>query len=461
MGEEGYIAGTLVDFALEVFNTDIPDQLKAMVPKFLIDKIGLEISGAQFPWSVGTYRSVVAFPAQGRSTVVYHGDLISPEQAAFINATAGHAQDFDDTHVQARIHASGIMIPTAFAVGEQVGSTPQDVCKAFTLGMEIMTRLGFAIPGSHLKGFHTPDVAGPFGAALTTGLLLRLTKDQLVNAMGICGSFSGGVEEYTRTGGSVKRNLPGIAAIAGIKAALLAREGITGPPSILEGHHGICSVFDDGTHVAKITEKLGDEFVILNTSFKPYNCCYVIHSGLEAFVDICKEKNIRPEDIAKIEVGSSKFGVDHVSSIRSPRTAVEAQFSLSFMLALALINGEPGEYDVTDAVVKQENVQALANKISMFVDETAERERTENFGSIVKVTTNAGQHFEKRLRYSKGTPENPMTVADLENKFRKNLAPLTSSKKIDSLLELVHNFQSMNNIMNLTSMLTKSNLAQE
>jgi 2-methylcitrate dehydratase PrpD len=459
MGQRPYLAETLVDFALSAYAAELPPKVAAFLPLLLIDKLGLEMAGARFPWIEGVRRAVTTFPAAGKATTAYHGDRLSPQQAAFLNASAGHAQDFDDTNVRARLHASGIMIPAALAVGEQVGAKPADAAKAIAIGMEAMTRIGFAIPSSHTRGFHTPDVAGPFGAALTAGLLLGLDKAALVNALGICGSFSGGVEEYTRTGGQVKRCLPGIAAAAGISAAYLAREGLTGPASILEGDHGICKTFDDGTHTDRIAAGLGQDWLMLQTAFKPYNCCYVIHAPLEAFVSICRKQNIRPDDIEKVDVGHSAFGVDHVGAMRHPENAVAAQFSCNTMLALALINGPPGEYDVTDAAVADPRVRALADKITMYVDPTAEKEQFEGFGAIVTVTLRSGQQYEERVRHSKGTPQNPLSLAELEAKFRNDLAPFAAPAKTEALLGIIRGFLELEDLTVLTQAMTQGQLA--
>ncbi|MEK7992611.1 MAG: MmgE/PrpD family protein [Planctomycetota bacterium] len=459
MEQARHLSEVLADFALSAFVADLPPAPAAFVPKLLVDKIGLEIAGARFPWIEGVRKAVMTFPAQGKATTAYYGDLLSPQQAVFINASAGHAQDFDDTNLQARLHASGIMIPTALAMGEQLGSRPLDTAKAIAIGMEVMTRIGFAIPSSHMRGFHTPDVVGPFGAALTAGLLLGLDKAALVNALGVCGSFAGGVEEYTRTGGQVKRCLPGIAAVAGINAAYLAKEGLTGPPSVLEGDHGICRTFDDGTHVGRISDGLGKEWIMLQTAFKPYNCCYVIHAPLEAFLRLCGEHDIQLEDLVAVEVGHSKFGVDHVGAIRQPGNAVEAQFSCNFMLAIALVNGPPGEYDVTDSVVTDPRVRDLATKITMHVDPVAEEEQFEGFGSVVTVTLKSGQRYQERVRHSKGTPENPMTQEELETKFRNNLAPFSASARVEGLLAMLRGFLELDDLTALTQAMTRERLA--
>ncbi|WP_295427261.1 MULTISPECIES: MmgE/PrpD family protein [Chromatiaceae] len=196
MKQQAFVSEILVDFTMKSFGSGQSDEIRGMVRKLLIDKIGLTIAGAKFPWSEGSYRATTAFPAQGRSTVIYFGDLLSPEQAAFVNASSGNAQDYDDTNIAIKIHAGGVVIPAALAVGESERRSPDQIARALVLGIEVMTRLGAGIPNSHLNGFHTPDVVGPFGAGIAAGLLLGLDKTQMMNMMGICGSFSGGVEAW-------------------------------------------------------------------------------------------------------------------------------------------------------------------------------------------------------------------------------------------------------------------------
>ena len=221
----------------------------------------------------------------------------------------------------------------------------------------------------------------------------------------------------------------------------------------------LSKTFDDGSHTDRIAAGLGQDWLMLQTAFKPYNCCYVIHAPLEAFVSICRKQNIRPDDIEKVAVGHSAFGVDHVGAMREPTTGVEAQFSCNFMLAVALVNGPPGEYDVTDAVVSDPKVRELAAKITMYVDATAEKEQFEGFGSLVTVTLRSGQQYKDRVRHSKGTPQNPMTLDELETKFRKDLEPFAASPKVAALLGLLRGFLALDDLNVLTTAMTAEALA--
>ena len=185
----------LVKFALECYQSNLDDALRHKIKTLVVDQVGLWIGCATLPWSRTTYNyNSRMFGFQGRSTIAYYGDKVNPEQAAFTNACFGHAQDFDDTCLKVQTHPGAVIIPVAVAIGEETGATGLEVMNAIAAGMEVMLRVAHSVsPGCLQRGFHTPQCVGPFGAAITAGLLLGLSEEQLVNAMGIAGSFSGGL----------------------------------------------------------------------------------------------------------------------------------------------------------------------------------------------------------------------------------------------------------------------------
>nr|HAT8713507.1 hypothetical protein [Legionella jordanis] len=445
-----FIAHEFTEFALSLYKQNISPDLSKFLTKLLIDKIGLILGGSQFPWSQATYQATTQFPAIGRAKVAYFGDLLSPEQTAFINASFGHAQDFDDTHVLAITHPGAVVIPTAFAIANQVGANMSKVLAAIAAGVEIMVRIAYAIPSCHAKGFHTPTVAGPFAAAITAGLLLELNQQECVNAFSIAGSFSGGLWEYTQTGGTAKRMHCAIAASAGIKAAYLAAQGLSGPSSIFEGKFGVCQVFDNGTHMPRLTKHLGEKYLLTDTSFKYYNCPFSIHAALEALLDICKCYQLRPEDIQKIEVGTSRFVLNHVGKIRHPKNLMEAQFSMVFTLALALLQGPPKMFTYKEEVLHNPDVQLLASKIHLYEDVIATKEQSRNMGSIVKVISHSQQRHEKRVKYPKGTSQNPLSMEEIEQKFEDSTSLILSKGETKQLLATIKNLDALNKTEEIT-----------
>lgn len=265
---KGFVSEELTEFAQMIYQQGISADLSSQIIELLIDKIGLILGGSCFFSSQAVYKATTQFAAPGNARVAYYGDKLSPEQAAFINASFGHAQDFDDTHLQAITHPGGVIIPAAFAIANQSGATPQQIIRAVAVGLEIMIRIACSIPACHAKGFHTPTVAGPFAAAITASLLLSLNHQQCLNALSIAGSYAGGLWEYTQTGGTAKRMHCAIAATAGIKAAYLAAQGITGPHSILDGKFGVCHVFDNGSHTQQLNTELGEEYLLKTIAIK-------------------------------------------------------------------------------------------------------------------------------------------------------------------------------------------------
>ncbi|ASQ45627.1 MmgE/PrpD family protein [Legionella clemsonensis] len=449
---KGFISEELTEFAQMIYQQGITDDLASQVIELLIDKIGLMLGGAYFSSSQAVYKATTQFPAPGNARVACYGDKLSPEQAAFINASFGHAQDFDDTHIQAITHPGGVVIPTAFAVANQSAATAQQILCAVAAGIEIMIRIAYSIPACHAKGFHTPTVAGPFAAAITASLLLNLNQPQCINALGIAGSYAGGLWEYTQTGGTAKRMHCAIATTAGIKAAYLAAQGVTGPHSILEGKFGVCQVFDDGSHIQRLSKELGEEFLLKGIAIKHYNCPFSIHAALEALLNICQYQKIEVDEIEKIEVGTSRFALNHVGKIRHPKNAMEAQFSMVFTLALSLLKNPPQMHDYTEENINDPKVHLLSNKIRLHEDALATREQSENMGSIVKVTTRDKRCFEKRIKYAKGTQQNRLSIAEIESKFKNCVSPVMNEKKSTLLLEKIKNFSNLTSSEELTDL---------
>lgn len=262
------------------------------------------------------------------------------------------------------------------AIGEHLKLPGNLVLNSIIVGMEIMLRLAHTLcPACIEGGHHTPPTIDPFGAAIACGLLLELNVNQLTNALGICGSYSGGLVEYTLSGGSVKRIHTGLGARAGLEAALLAKEGLTGPATVIEGKKGLWAVYGRGNAFPeRLFEQLGEKYMLARLMFKPYNCCYLIHPAIESFLRICEAHRLSSEDIAAVSVGFSQFSISHAGKITIPEDLLGAQFSTSFTLALSLLAGPPGMRSYSDEKLKDLNILNLAKNISVYEDEKAQKE---------------------------------------------------------------------------------------
>lgn len=442
----------LVKFAQQCFRSNLDHCLVEKIKSLVSDQVGLQIGCATLPWSKTThqYNSRI-IRTQGNSTIAFYGDKVAPEQAAFTNACFGHAQDFDDTCLKVQTHPGAVIIPVALAIGEETGASGADVIRAIAAGMEIMLRVAHSVsPGCLQRGHHTPQATGPFGAAITAGLLLGLNEDQLVNAMGIAGSFSGGLIEYTQSGGSVKRIHTAIPTTAGIRAAYFAADGMTGPSTVLEGKKGFCNVYSDTTNISRLTDRLYERYLIHEVALKYYNCCYFIHAPLEATLHLTREHGLAPNMIKSIRVGTSKHGTVHVGKIKEPHDALGAQFSVQYTIALALLKEIPGLESYEDENLWNPEIRAYASKVDVFEDSVCTSEYPENWGSIVEIDTEDGRTLSHRVRFPIGNPENPMSEELVRDKFLRNVKGKIAEEQAILLYEKIATLDSMASIAELT-----------
>lgn len=446
------VSSILVDVACAAYKKGFSESLCNTAMQAIIDQFGLQIAGSQFPWSAAIYQYALQdCRTFGNSTIIKYGDKVSAVQAAFVNSCFAHAQDFDDSHQEAQTHPGSVIIPPAIAIGEQLGLSGKVVLNAIIIGMEVMLRLAHSIcPACIEGGHHTPPTVGPFGVVISCGLLLGLNKSQLMNALGICGSYAGGLVEYTLSGGSVKRIHTGLAARAGLEAVFLARYGITGPKTIIEGKKGIWAVFaGDKVFKERLLSGFGEKFLLSTLMFKPYNCCYLINPAIEGFLAICKENNIAALDIENVEVGLSDFSISHAGKIILPEDALGAQFSTSFTLAMSLINSPPAMNSYSESVLTDQQILNLARKIKVIKDQIAHDEFPVKNGCYLKVMTMKGHDFSIRVRDPKGSPEKLMTNEQVKEKFMNNTIPVLGQDEATRIYGHLLNFnqiQSLNTV---------------
>lgn len=420
------IASELAEFAFDLYyGGTLPDEVMTIAQYVLIDQIGLQIGCSRLPWSEAVFRYVQSLGGQGRALVVARGLRTNAEGAAFANAAFGHGQDMDDTCALVQTHAGSVIVPVALAMAQEMGASGEQLLRAIAAGLEVMLRAAHSVSPDCLRnGHHTPPAAGPFGAAITAGLLCSLEIPELEQALAVAGSFCGGLTEYTQSGGSVKRIHTAIPTIAGIRAARLAQAGLTGPRAVFEGRNGFCRVFARDAHPERLTSGLGHRYLITKIGFKLHNCCYFIHPAIEALHEIVEQHGLLAGDIESVRVGTSAHGVTHVGAITRPTDAVGGQFSLAFTLALALLRGAPDINSYTPEQLADPELHKFADLVTVHEDPEATANYPESWGCIVEVTTTSGARHECRVAFQRGTPENPASPEDLWRKFQRNVSPI-------------------------------------
>lgn len=430
----------------------IDDTIARDVTDRILDVIGNSLAGraesrVDSEPDRATERLVTSWGGTPTSGLIGSATRVPAANAALVNGTLAHILDFDDTHLPSVLHPSASVVPAAIAVAEEVGATPQALLAATAAGIEVCNRLGMAsyIPeaGNSLffeKGFHATSICGTVGAAVAAGLLYGLDADGIAHAMGIASSMGAGVIEANRTGGTVKRIHCGWAAHGGIVAAGMAREGITGPPTVLEGRFGFFQAYLDGRYdEAALIDDLGTRWELLRTVYKPYPTNHFTHPGIDCALAL-REQGLDPNDIASIECGVSAPVMRTISEPleekRRPRSGYHAKFSGPYTLAAALVGGGGlGVYldDFVDGVWDDPARLALADKVTMVVDGRATEIFPKAFAAVVRVTTTGGSVLEHRVDGSRGSDVAPLSREDVLTKFRLNASRALSADAVAEL----------------------------
>src|SRR5215475_7292110 len=259
----------------------LPAAVRQKCEELLIDVIGLAVTARH-----GDYvrSALAAWDDDGPCTAIGHARTMSPAGAAFINGTAAHGEDFDDTFEGGPVHAGAVIVPAVLAACERYNANGPAALLGIAVGVETMCRLSLVTPKAvHRAGFHPTAVFGAVGAAAGVGAALALDARQLVDALGNVGSMAGGIIEYLAEGAWTKRLHPGWAAQSGLRAALLGRAGFVGPRTVFEGVHGLFNAFAhtaDGDYDALLGD-FGTRWVTETLAFKPYPCGTMTHPYID------------------------------------------------------------------------------------------------------------------------------------------------------------------------------------
>ena len=277
----------LASWAVALRLDDVPADVRVAACRHLLDgvanAVGSRLEGAVEP--VLAVAQALGGPAE--AAPLGSDVRLAAPAAALADGALVHGLDFDDTHAGGLVHATAVVLPAAFAVGQQVGASGAEVLVAALVGYETVCRIAAAVPhGFHARGIHATHAAGTLAAAAVTARLLGLDEATTVHALGIAGSASGGLLEFLDTGSSTKQLHPGTASMSGVLAARLAAAGASGPASVLEGRHGVWAALSARpADVASVTAGLGSTWETSSLTLKPYPACQLLHVTLDAVTE--------------------------------------------------------------------------------------------------------------------------------------------------------------------------------
>ena len=445
----------LAKFAHSLRYDELPAEVREIAKSCILDTLGCALLCSTYPWGRIVSKYVKLTAGRAESTVIGKGFKVPAGLAALANGTMAHGFEADDVYIPAIHHPGAVVVPAALATAEREGTSGRAFIAAVVAGYEVMNRIGEAATESHLmRGFFPTGTNGTFGAAAAAGNLIRLNEDQMTNALGIAGSQSSGVFEGIKEGRMTKRFLAGTAAQRGLMAADLAKLGLTGPTTVVEGDWGYLRSHSDRVDFSRLTENLGRNYRIMETTFKPYPCCKGIHAAIDGVLELNREYHFNPGDVEEIIIGGYEKLVK-MHDIYEPATPMAAQFSIPYTVSVALLKGSPGVEAFTDRSIRDRKVLDFARKVRTVVDPEVVPYFPENEPSKVTVRLKNTKTYSKTVIHSKGTPENPMDGIELEEKFRAFASLVISKRRVERTMQLIRQLDTLNKVTQLTSLLRK------
>jgi len=432
----------LVGFLHWLDARSLPPEVLDRAQYFLLDYLSVTIRGSCEESAHTVQRMVQRVGANGCSTVIGTHIRTIPGLAALANGAAAHGIEQDDTHSGGSIHLGATMYSVALALAETMpAATIENLLAAVVAGFEASARIAMAVqPKEHYAlGFHPTQTCGVFGAAITAAKLLGLTADQTLAAVGIAGSMAAGSMEFLAEGAWTKRIHPGLAAQNGIQAAMLAAEGFVGPSHILEGRDGFLHGYSRNSVPERLTADLGKSFEILHTAVKPHACCRYMQGPIDAILALMREQHLDAGQIQRIEIAILEAGWGIVAEPRdkkyNPVSVVDAQFSMPFGAAVAVVDGAAGLDQFSLEKINSAEVRRFLPKIALVKDPAIEQTFPKEWPARVAIELRNGQRHEKFVRYPKGDPENPLTWEEMTAKFHVLAGSVLSRSRCDEIIE--------------------------
>jgi 2-methylcitrate dehydratase PrpD len=427
----------------------IPEESRRAVKRLLLDYLGVAVAGSQTE-SGEIARDFAALQGSApESTLIGGNGRVPMAAASFANAISSHSIELDDIDVLALFHFSPPVFSAAMAVAEANAANGRDLLTALAAGCEMMERVSSAANNDlRNRAFHTTPTCGVFGATVAAGKLMKLNATKLTSALGLAGAQASGLMEMY--GPSMqKRFNPGPAARNGVTSAMMAKLGFTGADTIFEGERGFLRAFSGRSEGAALGNDI-DGAYDLRIEFKPYSCARPIHNAIDCALEIRGRDKPALDAIRSIAVRRHPDWA-HYHQNKAPRTYHEAQVSLPYSVAIALIEGKALLAQYSDRKLKQPAVKRLMELTRIDTDASLPR----GVSCHMTMTTASGDEYVSQVDYPKGSIENPMSDDELRAKFESLAGPVLGEKRANALAEQVRNVESCGNIAELMKLTSK------
>ena len=453
----GAVTEETARFIVETTYDSLPGALRAEALRCILDGVGVMLAGVSEDCTRIIHRYVGSLGVNGTARVPGVAVSYPAEFAALASGVSGHAHDFDDTQLASTpdrvygllTHPTVPALSAALAVAQETGATGKDLMRAFSIGLEVECKLAEAVnPQHYQRGFHSTGTLGVFGAAAAAAVLLGLDQDHTRTALSIAGSKSAGLR--INFGTMTKPYHSGAAAQNGVVAAKLASMGYSADPSGLDGQWGFFAVAGGGVDEEYVLGKLGSPWTLVDpgVSVKPYPCGSLLHPAMDALRELLIAHDVAPDTIREVRLGTAS-NVLNALRYPAPENALQAKFSIQFMLGVLALRRRAGIAEFRDEVVRGPEVRAMMQRVKPYLDQDIEAQGFERIRSRVEVELTGGAVLTRDASVSRGTPERPMSPEELAEKFTDCAAGILSAGAIPAAIAALRGVESLESVPEL------------
>lgn len=406
----------LAHFASTLRYDDIPEAVLRRTEDLMLDWFGSALAGkAGRPVQAIESFARAQGPSDGRAEVLISRRTTSPLFAAMVNAAASHYAEQDDVHNGSVFHPATVIFPAVLAVAQDRGLSGRELLTAAVAGYECGIRIGEFLGRSHYRIFHTTGTVGTVAAAIAVGRLIGLAPGRLLDAIGSAGTQAAGLWEFLRDAADSKQLHTAKAAADGLTAALLAEQGFTGAKQILEGRQGMAAGMSSDANPAALTDRLGERWATIETSFKFHASCRHTHPAADALQKAMQDHGLQAADIVEVITHVHQGAIDVLGPVTDPQTVHQGKFSMGTVLGLIAQAGAAGVTEFENRY-RDPDVADFRVRVRMQLDEEVDRAYPARWIGKVSVHTRDGRVLQARVDEPKGDPGNSLSRPELEAK---------------------------------------------
>jgi 2-methylcitrate dehydratase PrpD len=445
---------TLASFAAGLRWEEMPSSLQTKLVDHVVDTIGVMFAGIDMP-ACNSARLAMAEWGSGEEATIVGLDQRAPAaSAAFQNALHGRIHTYDDTYEPGTLHPGSPVIATALAMAERLGADGKRFLSGTLAGYEVASRVAAAVSPSHYaSGFHNTGTCAVFGTAAAAARLLGLNGKELAETLGLAGAGAAGLRQHQIDGSMFDSALHGArAAQSGIMVAQIRAHGAGGPPGILDGPMGFCAVMAPSSDPTRLDADLGERYEFAQLTIKAYPTCRFAHGPTEAALELRRDNNIDPEQIAAVEIAAFRQSIE-VCDRPSLNSALDATFSHQYSVALALVHGTVSLSAIRNPALAGSLVHDLFQRVRVVHDAELEQDFPRCWPHRVSVVMRDGRRYSTRTDYPPGRLS-PVPSSSVDDKFIENAAPYLGDGRALQALEALRTIATASDIRPVARLLS-------